>query len=404
MRNIVLTILLSVVCLSAQSQSFFIAANGKHISCALPDGRSVGYTAYERIYYVSRVEDSLCQYMNIYVPDNLRENSPIVLRTNSSHLRSSAPGGIQGGDFSLLALSRGMVVCVAGIRGVNSFQVNNITRVKKKKTILMGQEIVYTGKMPTPVLDLKAAISYLRAHDSEMPGRADRIVAVGLPAQAQLMALIGVSGSSSDYAPLLRAVGAADGDCNVFGAAVVQPDFMFTAGLDVDSLTKCYSGDVFLKSALLNSVRSYAADGKSVPDSLGAVYFADTQITDDLLDYMVDFDLARFARCIARQSRAEFQLSDTACDFSGGLADTLGMDLRRRMSDVFGLLSADKTPCMHWYMKHSVADGGRMFPFSLLLAEKLCRMGADVDFRIGFDRQPARRADYIDILDWIDSL
>ncbi len=404
MKNIFLIILLSAVCVFAQAQSSFIVANGKHLSCSLPDGRAVGYTAYEKLYYVSHVEDSLCQYLNIYVPDNVQHDSPIILRTNSSQLRSSVAGGIQGGDFSALALSRGMVVCVAGIRGVNSFQVNNITRVKRKKTVLMGQEIVYTGKMPTPVLDLKAAISYLHAHDSEIPGRGDRIVAVGFPAQAQLMALVGVSGFCSDFAPMLRDMGAANGGCNVFATAVVQPVFMCAGQYDVDSLAKGYRGDSFLKSALLNSVRSYAADGKTVPDSLGAVYFADTQITDDMLDYIVDFDLGSFARCIAGHPRAEFPLLDTAYEFAGGQADTLDMVLRRKLSDPFSLLSADMADCRHWYIRHSVAGGDRMFPFSLLLAEKLLKNGADVDFRIGFDRQPARRAYYTDILDWIEGL
>ena len=49
----------------------------------MPDGQKLSYKAYEGIYYVTNVEDSTYQTLNIYVPDELAEipRVPILLRT-----------------------------------------------------------------------------------------------------------------------------------------------------------------------------------------------------------------------------------------------------------------------------------------------------------------------------------
>ena len=59
----------------------FDPSSGKAGSIELPTGQTVNYTAYERLYFVTNVEDPTYQYMNVYVPDGATQKTPIFLRT-----------------------------------------------------------------------------------------------------------------------------------------------------------------------------------------------------------------------------------------------------------------------------------------------------------------------------------
>ena len=62
-------------CLSAgamaQSALAFDANAGVKSRMTVYDGTEVSYTAYERLFYVTNVEDSTYQFLNVYVPDGL---------------------------------------------------------------------------------------------------------------------------------------------------------------------------------------------------------------------------------------------------------------------------------------------------------------------------------------------
>ena len=72
-------------CLSAgamaQSALTFDANAGVKSKMTVYDGTEVGYTAYERLFYVTNVEDSTYQFLNVYVPDGATQQTPIFLRT-----------------------------------------------------------------------------------------------------------------------------------------------------------------------------------------------------------------------------------------------------------------------------------------------------------------------------------
>lgn len=59
----------------------------------MPSGETVEYKAYERIFYVTNVEDSISQTLNIYVPDDLkgRQNPeiPVFIRQYVGGYRAS---------------------------------------------------------------------------------------------------------------------------------------------------------------------------------------------------------------------------------------------------------------------------------------------------------------------------
>ena len=66
---------------TAQSALTFDANAGVKSSMTAYDGTNVNYTAYERLFYVTNVEDSAYQFLNVYVPDGATQQTPIFLRT-----------------------------------------------------------------------------------------------------------------------------------------------------------------------------------------------------------------------------------------------------------------------------------------------------------------------------------
>ena len=73
------------------------------------------------------------------------------------------------------------------------------------------------------LLDLKAAIRYLRHFDRQMPGDAERIITDGTSAGGAMSALMGATGNNPVYAELLKAMGAADERDDVFASVCYCP-------------------------------------------------------------------------------------------------------------------------------------------------------------------------------------
>ncbi|KWW28254.1 MAG: hypothetical protein F083_2882, partial [bacterium F083] len=172
----------------------------------MPDGAVIKYDAYEKLYYVKNVEDSTYQYMNIYVPEGATEQSPIFLREYVGGYMAAEARQPQAEDATGRALQEGYVVVIPGVRGRNSVQGD-----------------VYTGRAPKGLLDLKAAIRYLRRFDKEIPGNTERIITDGTSAGGAMSALLGATGNSKEYGELLKAMGAADERDDIFCAVCFCP-------------------------------------------------------------------------------------------------------------------------------------------------------------------------------------
>ncbi len=184
----------------------FDATSATIATLTMPDGSDVQYTAYERLYYVSNVEDSTYQFLNIYVPAGATEATPIFLRTYVGGYMASEAKRPVAGDATGRALKEGYVVVIPGTRGRNS---------------RVGD--TYTGRAPKAILDLKAAIRYLRRFDKQIPGNTERIITDGTSAGGAMSALMGGTGNHPEYTELLRAMGAAGARDDVFAAVCFCP-------------------------------------------------------------------------------------------------------------------------------------------------------------------------------------
>ena len=206
----------------AQSTLAFDANAGVKSKMTVYDGTEVSYTAYERLFYVTNVEDSTYQFLNVYVPDGATQQTPIFLRTYVGGYMASPAAQPQTGDATGRALKEGYVVVIPGTRGRNSSIIADKAYAKKHKGVKKGQT-VYTGRAPKAILDQKAAIRYLRHFDKQIPGDAERIITDGTSAGGAMSALMGATGNNPEYAELLKAMGAADERDDVFASVCYCP-------------------------------------------------------------------------------------------------------------------------------------------------------------------------------------
>jgi len=134
-------------------------------------------------------------------------------------LTGTLPGGMMGGmmggnrnDSGIsgkadLALAAGYVVVEPGARGRDN----------------QAEDGTYYGKAPAAIVDLKAAVRYIRYNDALIPGNAEWIVSTGVSAGGALSALLAASGDSELYEPYLEELGAADASDKIYAAAMCCP-------------------------------------------------------------------------------------------------------------------------------------------------------------------------------------
>ncbi len=259
-------------------------------SIVMPNGEKVSYKAYEGIYYVRNVEDSTYQTLNIYVPDRLANipHVPILLRTYVGGYMASTAKSPSPTDASGRALKEGYVVCIPGSRGANS------TVTKNGKTI-------YTGIAPNGLLDLKAAVRYLRYNDELIPGESELIFTDGTSAGGAMSSLLGATGNAKDYDPYLKKMGAADVRDDVFASICYCPiTDLNHADMEYEWLYGCTNTGVRNLStdqiAISNELASLA------PDYINSLKLTETDGTpltaDNYKDYIASFLLASAHRAL----------------------------------------------------------------------------------------------------------
>lgn len=229
----------------------FDASKGVAGSVSMPNGKVVNYTAYTKLYYVTNVEDSIYQYMNIFIPDGADQSSPIFMPNYVSGYMAAKPQSVNPNDASGRALEEGYVVVIPGVRGRNSV----ITNAEGKS--------IYTGRAPKALLDLKAAIRYLRHFDKDMPGDAEKIITNGTSAGGAMSALLGATGNNPAYEEYLKEMGAVDERDDIFAAVCFCPI------TDLDHADAAYE---WLYGCTNNVTRNLTAEQAEVSKELAAQY------------------------------------------------------------------------------------------------------------------------------------
>ena len=183
-------------------------------SITMPWGEVVRFKAYEGIHYVRNIDDPKYQQLNIYVPLDLKgrkdKEIPILMRNNIGGYMASPAGTPSVTDATGRALAEGYVLCIPGARGNGS-------------TVEHNGETIHTGIAPNGLLDLKAAVRYLRYNDALIPGNSERIFTDGTSAGGAMSSLQGATGDAEAYEPYLKAMGAADTSDAVYASICYCP-------------------------------------------------------------------------------------------------------------------------------------------------------------------------------------
>lgn len=188
------------------------------------EGKMLRVRSYEHISYVSSPVDSSRQVMNIYIPEEYfsgvtlhgytAATAPIFFPNRIGGYMPADPMSFRVSDQNQVpsrslwyAISRGYIVASAGARG----------RVSKDAS---GKLI---GKAPAVIVDLKAAIRYLKYNDRRMPGDASKIISNGTSAGGAVSTIIGATGNHPDYEAYLAEIGAAKAKDDLFAVSAYCP-------------------------------------------------------------------------------------------------------------------------------------------------------------------------------------
>ena len=193
--------------------------------------KTITYHSYMHILYVANPVDKDYQSMNVSVPIKVDEvdveatNAPILfaigvggymsvnnMREGMGGIGGGNRGGGPGGNSKVsgnkdLALAAGYVVVTPGCRGRDNKAADG----------------TYYGKAPAAIVDLKAAVRYIRHNKGVLPGNVNWIFSTGVSAGGALSALLGASGNSSVYNTYLKEIGAADTNDEIFGSCCFCP-------------------------------------------------------------------------------------------------------------------------------------------------------------------------------------
>lgn len=133
--------------------------------------------------------------------------APVLLPINTGTLSAQESPTAYGSDGLTPYLREGCVYVYAGFRG-RSAAVDTTT----------GSDALIPGGSPWPVVDLKAAVRFLRYNDDALPCNTSRTFVFGFGAGGGLSAVLGASGDSTLFDPYLAEIGAITHDAS--GAAV----------------------------------------------------------------------------------------------------------------------------------------------------------------------------------------
>jgi hypothetical protein len=169
------------------------------------------------------------QTMVISVPASAvgDQKAPMWMRVNNGGWFSSVATGPaamlkvrEGANLSSASLDYNAAAAAAALKAGYV-----VVDVGTRSRGIRAEDGRWAGKSPSAVVDVKAAIRYLRLNDTSISGSAERIILTGHSGGGALTAAVAASGNSADYLPYLAEIGAA----GVSGSTSSIKDDVFAA-------------------------------------------------------------------------------------------------------------------------------------------------------------------------------
>ena len=191
------------------------------------DESGVGYYALDAVYCSNPVDPEL-QHLVIYTPAAymtrnadgtvvLNRDGAVISSTGVKYTAQTAPilyHNTSGGYSS----SKIQDVDIGYMR---EGYVHVSIQTRGKESVNGAGEFI--GQFPAIMVDLKAGIRFLKAHDDVLPGNSARIVSRGYSSGGAVSAMLGASGNSPIFDGELNAIGAADATDDIFIALASAP-------------------------------------------------------------------------------------------------------------------------------------------------------------------------------------
>ena len=417
----------------------------------------VTYKAYMHIPYVARPLDPAYQSLCIFEPIFINgkgwdaSSAPILFSNRVNGYLSvddSQTADVKEGRESL-ALAAGMVVVVPGCRG----------------RTLQDSEGTYIGKAPAAVVDLKAAIRYLRHNKALIPGDTEKIVSVGCSAGGAISAVVGASGNSPLFESRLVAIGAAQERDDVFATGAFSPimdlahadmayEWEFGTspwhGQTVDQMVSSELGRQFIAYQETLPVRA-GAFGHLTADKLGdymsqewlnpsATLFLNNLSDKERADYLQDkdwlgwdgerthftFDQYRAHTTPRVKGIPAFDSFDLKSpennlfgnektdsrhftDYSlqkatGDPSASIDPELQQvvdMMNPLYYVFGRNKGCSVHWWIRHGAAESGNSRASVITMAAELSGQGKHVNGALFWDANHCQDKDPEGFIDWI---
>ncbi|WSQ09948.1 Tat pathway signal sequence domain protein [Streptomyces sp. NBC_01231] len=323
------------------------------------DDHTVKYHFWKAITYVAKPVDEKYQSLNVSVPVEIdgvavdASDAPILLANSvGGYMPSSVADatGIGGGGMSggpgggapggsaapsaapsasasnatgntnptggalptnqLLALAAGYVVIEPGARG----------RTLKNSA---GE---YYGVAPAVIVDLKAAVRYVRSNKGRVPGDTDRIVSAGTSAGGAVSALLGASGDSKLYDKLLKEIGAADASDAIFATGAWCPitdlehaDSAYEWNWGTNALSTGKQVDRTVSKQLVSQFAEYQA-GLKLKGLSGFGPLTARNYDAYLVKQYLEPSATKYLAALSDSDRAAYLAANTFISWSGGRA------------------------------------------------------------------------------------
>ena len=424
------------------------------------------FRAWRNVPYVSRPAAPDLQVMNIFVPQTYIDGGEI-----NGYTAATAPiffpNGIGGyyealpcspaikNDGSLnteaAALEHGYVVISAGARG--------------RTTSVNGR---FVGKAPACIVDLKAAVRFVRSIADKICGDTGRIISNGTSAGGAMSALLGASGDAPEFLPYLEELGAVQGSDRIFAASCYCPitnldhadaayewqyghidrchrenwvqteqgdwrpthvteelttrqmnysaqlaaqfhEYVNTAlpgGLDMDGLTG------LVCERLLRSAQRAENEGRVIPVESGIMTSAEHIDLRTYSTYITRMKAPGAFDSPAMNTWENQLFGDEQRDYSHftafaaahSTADGSLADPER--VNMMNAMNYISSPgcAAHWRIRHGAADRDTSFAISAMLAAALEQEGRSVDYFLPWGRPHSGDYDIEELFGWIDGL
>ncbi|WP_434481793.1 subtype B tannase [Streptomyces sp. NBC_01340] len=295
------------------------------VTDAAGTAHAVVYHFYKVASYVANPVNATYQTLNVSVPVKIdgtavdASGAPILFANQvggympSSVANATGIGGAMGPAGTLsrqqLALAAGYVVVEPGARGRS----------------LVDSSGTYYGTAPAAIVDLKAAVRYVKFNKGRIPGDVNRIVSTGVSAGGALSSLLGASGDSPLYDSYLRELGAADASDAIFATGAWCPitdlehaDMAYEWNWGANALSSGSLVDQTVSKELTSAYGDYLASLRLTAKDFG------TLTARNLDEYLVRTHLepsaAKYLTALSDTDRATYLAANPFITWSGGRA------------------------------------------------------------------------------------